>query len=286
MQIYKWKGELLSTLLQIDVESAKNPLEDIEKANIFCKEFENKYSRFISGNFLDKLNSSKTKISIDKECHNMVQFSLYLSEITKWAFDPTIISLLEAYGYDKDYSFEEKNIWDVSVWYKNILLEEEVITLKTNTKIEFGAIGKWYLIDQIAKYLSGYEKYCINFGGDVFTKWAYKVWLEHPQDKILNIGTVLLDWVAIAASTWNKRQEWSFHHLLNPFTKKPVNDIIAVYTQSSTAMRADGFATALFVSGIDNAIQILQSEDDIEWLIIKPDFSYYKSEGFVGNIFN
>lgn len=284
--IYDFQHEFLWTLLKLNIFSDLDPLEDLNLIYSLCASFENKYSRFKTWNFLDKLNSSDDWVDIDNDFYQMMNFSLELSDLSWWYFDPTIISLLEYYGYDKNYSMKTAQTSDILQWYKNIKLNEKKIKLNNWVKVELWWVWKWYLIDQISKVLDKYDKFCIDFGWDIYCKGNYKIWLEHPLEPGIMIWTIDVDNYAVASSSPSKRKYNNFHHLLNPYTAQPVSEIIGVFTQSSNCFRADWFSTTLFVSPLEKSIEILETQFDLEWMIVFKDWSYYKSQWYKWELFS
>jgi FAD:protein FMN transferase len=277
--------ETCGSLLSIEVRSTHDPLPAIEECFSYVRAFDQKYSRFIPGNRLSQINSTSGPHLLDDESYALLQFSLTLAEKTWWAFDPTIIAALERYGYDSNYSFTQRGA--KPMWYKHVTLWDHTITLHDGVQIEFGAIGKWYVLDVLAYILleHGIEHYIIDFGGDIIARGWYDVGLENPFNLEQLIGTITIDGFAIAASNGKKRTFGEFHHLLDAHTGKPVNDIASVYIAAPTWLLADAFSTAVFVSGAEKGKALLADSLDVTGLIVFADGSYWIKEGYVGKVF-
>ena len=108
-QHYVFRHESCGSVLTIDMVSSNDPTQIVQDCFLLCDRFEQRYSRFIPGNWLDVLNATQDKpIELDPEAEMLIRFSLDLAKKTEGRFDPTIIRTLESYGYDKDYSFQRK----------------------------------------------------------------------------------------------------------------------------------------------------------------------------------
>jgi len=274
-----YKKEALWSILEINT----NKEIDIEKIKEIYKIvdcFENKYSRFIKNNYLDKLNSAWT-FYIDKEFKTLYNLCETLFKATQWYFDITIWPILEKLWY-----WFKNNKSDRKIWFENIKILWDEINLNW-TNIEFWSVWKWYLIDKIYDLLKEkHDDLIINFGWDIKI-WKYEktIWLEDPYDIKKIIWSINIKEMAFCSSSWQKRKFWNSHHLINPKNKLPQNDKIAIYLTHKSACIADWFSTALFVTPIEKSLIILEKIEWLEWLIIAKNWEIYKTKGFNVTLF-
>lgn len=226
-----------------------------------------RFSRFNNESELSKLNQSAgKKCSVSKELLELIKFALDLARKTNGYFDPTIIDFLEGYGYNKQYDFSKLNkpglvkkeiqrLLKSRPSFKDIKLDNNThtITLKKGQRIDLGSIGKGYAIDLAYKKLLPLKNFVINAGGDIRVKGVnknqkhWKISLNAPTMKPL--GYIKLKDKAICCSGSWARKVKSFHHLINPKSGDPQNDLKAVFVIANTAMDADAWATAFYILG-------------------------------------
>ena len=267
------------TILTLSLPSGAEKDSVISEAFSYVDEFESKYSRFIPGNLLDTINTNK-RFTLDPEISSLIRLSLKISQITQWYYDITLLPFLENLGY----GIKNHHV-AIDYGYKNIDLQGNKITLKNNVSIELGSCGKGYILDLLYNTLSKrYDDFVIDFGWDMRVSWVKKVFLEDPGDASKMLGSITLDNVSIACSAGNKRKIWKKHHLINPRNSDAPDDKIAVYVTHKLWVFADSFATALFVTPLKLAINILEKTPGLEWLIIATDGKIYKSAGFNCNL--
>jgi len=267
------------TILTLSLPSGAEKDSVISEAFSYVDEFESKYSRFIPGNLLDTINTNK-HFTLDPEISSLIRLSLKISQITQWYYDITLLPFLENLGY----GIKDQHV-AMNYGYKNIDLQGNKITLKNNVSIELGSCGKGYILDLLYNTLSKkYDDFVIDFGWDMRVSWIKKVFLEDPGDASKMLGSITLDNVSIACSAGNKRKIWEKHHLINPRNSDAPDDKIAVYITHKLWVFADSFATALFVTPLKLAINILEKTPGLEGLIIATDGKIYKSAGFDCNL--
>ena len=286
-QHYVFRHESCGSVLTIDMVSSNDPTQLVQDCFLLCDAFEQRYSRFIPWNWLDTINNTQEQsISIDSEAEMLIRFSLELAEKTHGKFDPTIIRTLESYGYDKEYSFQRKA--GGTTWYQHIDLHEHTLILHHGVKLEFGAVGKGYLLDLVAHELisAGYTHFLLDFGGDMIGYGGYEIGLENPFDLSQVIGTINLDGFAIASSNGMKRKVGEFHHLLDPHTGLPVRDIAWVYIAAQTGLIADAYSTAVFVSWAEKGQLLLANTPEISGAIVFSDGSFWQKDGYPGSFFS
>lgn len=282
MNQYQLAKETCWTVLRIDVASSSDATTVLQDCFSYCQQFEQRYSRFIPGNWLDQLNRNK-QAECDEEWLAMIRYALQAANETNGIFDFTIISALEARWYDQAYSMQQSERWPMG--YQNVELVDHTVKLHGNVKIEFGWIGKGWLLDVMAKKCAELESFVIDFGWDIFAKWGHEIGLENPFDLSEIIGTIHVDGFAVAASNGAKRTFKNFHHLLDPVTWNPVRDVAGVFIAASTWLVADTRSTAVFAAGAQRGKQFLQERDDITGMIVYPDGSFWMKEGYPGELY-
>ncbi|MCX6734790.1 MAG: FAD:protein FMN transferase [Candidatus Peregrinibacteria bacterium] len=292
MELVSRECDVLGTKVWINVACEKKQMKLVEKqigkAFFRAKEIEKKYSRFLKGNVLADLNSKVGEwVKVDEETLGLLKFGEDLKKKTDGVFDMSVKGILESWGYDAEYSFEEKGEGKLG----EVKFADDG-KVKISAEIEFGGIGKGYAVDEMAKFLEDFSGLFINAGGDIFAKGLnenseeWKVYFEHPTDPEQVIGFVNVDKAGrgLACTSPSKRKWKNKHHLVNPKTKKPANEMLAVYTQAENCSLADAYATALFVMGYKVAKERLE-DLPIEAMIVDVSGAIYRTEKFCGDLF-
>ena len=289
--ITKYSKEVLGTNFEIILEDKND--EVINLCFLELERIENKFSRFKKKSHLNQINSNlNTWQEIDLEFKYLIEKSLEISSKTKGHFDICLKSTLENLGYDSKYSFKEKKLINSKSKYNQIKkIFQRNIKIKDNKlyireEIEFGGIGKGYALDKLSKILDEklIEKYLINGGGDIVCKTkkiddAWKIHLEHPEDNKKIIGEIKIRNGSIASSSSRVRKWKMNHHLINSKTKTPENSVKSIYVLSKKGIYSDAYATALFTSGFDRAIEI-SKKLNLEIFIISNKNQIYISKNF------
>lgn len=265
----------MNTHISIHIYSSKEKEFVMSKIKDAFSMFEyvvKKYSRFDPSSELSIMNSkSGNETEISSELYMLIKHSLDVAKLSDGAFDPTIIDILEAYGYTAKYDFDklknreilEKEIGEIvkkRPSYKDIILEERnskfYITLKKSQRIDLGGCGKGYAIDLAYEALSGLESYMIDAGGDIRCfglkddKEKWNIGLYNPDDPNKPLGQVELEsGESIACSGSFARKVDYFHHLINPKTGKPEDKHKVCFVTAKNALIADTFATVSYIMG-------------------------------------
>lgn len=282
-----------------ELEIIKN---DIEK-------FEQRFSRFRKDSELSLMNDfGGEKFEASPEMIEMIKKSKETYQETSGIFDPTVLSVLEKLGYDK--SFENiindhepgENFFDVRKiqqdflnrknFYDVKIIEEKFVYKPLELKIDFGGIGKGYIIDKIVEDLKKeYKNFWISAGGDMFLSGrdfnghAWKVGIQNPNDLEKDIKTIEIvgENMSIATSGTAKRkgvkQGFKWHHIIDPRIGLPVeNDILSVTVVASSVIWADVFAKTALILGKKEGIDFIDERDDTECLIIDKNLEIFLSK--------
>lgn len=169
------------------------------------------------------------------------------------------------------------------VGYEKMILDPEARTVQfelEGMRLDLGGIAKGYAIDLAVEAMmhSGALGGMVDIGGDIrcFGRNAKngKEWiigLQNPREETLITKLKLVDY-AVATSgdyrrytqTEGKKQS----HILNPDTAVSVDELISVSIVAPTAMQADALATAVSVMGRVRGLELIESFDGVEALLI------------------
>ncbi len=293
MKIFEQTKELLGTQITITIVKSDGDLQNINLELVSKLAFEEllriekKFSRFLSNSELSETNEKLNEWhEISEEFYTLIQFAVDMRNKSEGAFDVTVQSILDSWGYDENYSFQQKN--DGATGKITLKTPNKLFT---TAKIDLGGLGKGYALERVAKILTSYtQNFCIDAGGDIYAQGlnqegkSWKIFFEDPNNPQLMIGETTIDKKYIACSNPVKRSWNNKHHLVSPSAKMPANNMLAVYTQADSGILADGYATALFVMGFEKAKKLLP-KIKIEAMLISPTGQIHLSKNFKGTLF-
>ncbi len=281
--------EAIGTSWQIDIYQ---PLSGAEKSEILFKIknrieiFDKTYSRFREDSLVMKMSKESGTFLLPEDAEPMLSlyYDLYLK--TDGLFTPLVGDILSDAGYDAKYSLKQKKeLEKPPAWDEAINYQHPSINIKVPVILDFGAGGKGYLIDLVAKVLeeNNISEYCIDAGGDIFHKGKtpIRVGLENPENTKEVVGVYTLQNGSICGSAGNRRAWGSFTHIINPQTLSSPKEILAVWVSSKTALLADALATCLFFV----PARILTDAYKFEYMIVRSDHSMEKSPNFSDEVF-
>lgn len=258
----------------------------VRRAFFECERIEKIYSRFRDESELSKLNCCSGEwVKVSEEFFRLIEFGEQMREKTDGAFDLTVKKILESWGYDKNYSFEESAKAELG----RVELGED-FQVRVFGEIDLGGIGKGFALDKMKDCLNEFENFCINAGGDIFARGhdpegeKWKIFFEHPTDLEEVIGFAEIDDFFAAASSGSKRKWRDKHHLVDTKKGAPAAEMLAVYVQSDSGISADAYATALFVAGYENA-QKIAAENGISAMLVSSGGEIFRTGNFKGELF-
>jgi len=226
----------------------------------------------------------------------VIKQSLYYGDISSGAFDITIKPILNMWK-SKISAGEFPTGQDINetllfVNYSNISINDDTVSFKTEGMcITVDGIAKGYAVDQAVAVLknSGYSSGFVNAGGDGMyfgtkpdgTKW--KVGLRNPEDKSESVVVMEISDMAVATSGNYERyfnESARLSHISDPRTGISSEGLMSATVIASSAMEADTLATAVFVSGPDNGLEIIENTENTECFLITPEGQILTSSGF------
>jgi len=249
-----------------------------------------------------KLNQNGYSDTPSDELLELINLSLYYSELTDGSFDITIQPLLDLWEYNPD---ADKQFWELDestqkpeinkalklVGTDQIIIKDNTISFKEEgTKITLGGIAKGYAVDEALEVLKGMGiKYAlVDAGGDIGTigsKPDNELWdiaLVNPDDTSQSLATFRVSDKAVTTSGNYERYfdpEAKVGHIMDPKTGYSVTGCISVTIIADSCTQADVLATGVFVMGPEDGMRLVDSLDDVECFIVDADRIIHRSSG-------
>lgn len=272
--MFQQTQEILGTSITIFINSPSPSTEiAMETAFLEAKRIEQNYSRFIEQNLLSALNEDiGSWKNVSDEMFFLLQTGKMLEEKTKGSFTLSVKSILESWGYNANYELDTETGGGATGIFE---LDEQKKRVKLSASLELGGVGKGFALDRMQEVLSDFENIFINAGGDIYARGVseenipWKVFLEHPLDYTKVLGEVVLKNGFFAGSSPIRRAWRNRHHLIDARTKEPENTMLATFIKHESGILADGFSTALFSLGYEDAKMLILQEKLSAMLIAK-----------------
>jgi len=278
---------VMSTITTIEVMERDSAETAVDTAFEWFHRIEACCSRFDTASELSQLSSKiGTPVPVSAILYEAVQFAIAVAEETGGAFDPTVGSRMEAAGFNREYrtgrpvqaAFDR----DDSVSYRDVLLDpaQKTITLLKPIILDLGAVAKGLSVDMAARELMPFKDFAIDAGGDLYLGGCnsegrtWSVGIRHPRHDGELIDSIRVSNQAVCTSGDYERGE----HILDPRRANAAGTAVSVTVVAQTAMLADALATAAFVLGPAEGIQLLE-RIGVEGLIISPSLERFETPG-------
>jgi thiamine biosynthesis lipoprotein len=295
IKTFKRTQIILGTIVEIQIQD--NDEKKVEKA--FAKAFaeikriDNLFTTYNENSPVWTINNfNDTIIKVDKEIYNLLVLCDSVTKLSDGAFDVSLDILTRAWGFYSDNpslpsESEIENALKSSGWNKVKLNNNQTITKQKNVALNFGAIAKGYAVDRAIEILKSNDIHSasVNAGGDVkvFGK-QWKIGIQNPREKKEILDIVTLENNSIATSGDYERyfevDGKRYHHILNPKTGYPSTGLQSVSIINKSNTFADALATAVFVLGVEKGLNLIESLDDTEAMIVDENGKIYFSSNF------
>ena len=287
MKNFTIKFEAIGTRWIIDCfNSTASDKEITRKLEDRVEEFDKTYSRFRKDSLVWEISEKAGEYIFPEDSKNFYTNYEKFSKITDSKFTLLIGNVLSQAGYDSNYSLVPGKINKVPDESSIYSWNYPKLTTKKPYILDFGGLGKGYLVDIISNLLkeNDVKSFCVDGGGDMHCfnlKESMRVGLENPKNEKQVIGVVELNNKSLCASSGNRRRWDKYHHIMDPKTLKSPENILATWVISKDTITADGLATSLFLVPVNKLLKYF----DFEYFILYPDFKFDKSNNFSSEIY-
>ncbi len=267
------------------------------------REIENSFSVTLQASDLYKLNNSSedTIEIVNNDFINALTEALRYEQLTDRAFSPRLYKISREWGFTTGaYKIPERDILKKYIEEINaseISVDGNVVSRTPGIMIDFGAIAKGYAADVVVEYLksNNIPKAIINLGGNVYmlgSKDEETGWIVGVNDPFADrlLGTIeLSDACVVTSGNYERYFEQDgkrYHHIIDSATGCPSDSGLASVTIiSADASYADALSTALFVMGVDKAIEFWRNNENFEFVFVTENKEVYYSELLENGVF-
>ncbi|AGI38826.1 hypothetical protein CSTERTH_03600 [Thermoclostridium stercorarium subsp. thermolacticum DSM 2910] len=290
---------LLDTLVEITIYN-KNSQDVMSELFDKIQAFENKFSKYAEDSEISQINNNAgTYVNVSEDTFELIEQSLYFSEISDGLFDISIGPLVDLWGINQENprvpTQREIDLAKEKIGYRNISLNREnmSVSVAEGMSLDTGAIAKGFITDRLVSVLRErkIESALLNLGGNLYlygTKPDGSDWTIGIRDPFGLQGdymaTVSLKDTSIVTSGIYERYFEAdgkrYHHILNPKTGYPEdNELASVSIISPSSTMCDGLSTTCFLLGLGKGMELIESLENAEAIMITRDKKVYLSSG-------
>ncbi len=312
-------GETMGTSYHISYQLPDNADEAAIQASIDerLKQINDSMSTYQSDSTISKFNrlNKNTPIIIDADFSRVLDVSKIVYEQSGGAFDPTVMPLVETWGFGSTMTVErlQSPPTELEIAQAKALVDFESIVKEDNTvsktkdgvELDFSAVAKGYGVDVIADVLrEDYQirNYMVEIGGEISTSGVnnqqqpWQIAIDAPIE-----GSTVSERQTISAIRQPKNTASQMHlatsgnyrnsvifdgkrysHTIDPTTGKPiVGGAPSVTVAADSVALADAWATALTAMPYHKALDVAKAQNLAAMFVVLADD--VKAEGSESN---
>ncbi len=246
------------------------------------------------------LSAGTDSVKLGDDSLHVLREAVRYSQISRGAFNPAVGPLIELWGFAEHPRVpgkeEIERLIDL-VDYRDIIIQEDRARLRQKgQRVDLGGIVKGYAADVAVRIYSKYgiKSAFINLGGNVAVigdkpdgnPWI--IGIQNPRDiPGRYIGTVSVKDASVVTSGDYQRYFEAdgkrYHHILDPQTGYPAQSgLISTTIICESSIQADALSTAVFVMGLDEGMELVESLNGVEGIFVTEGYSVFVSEGLKG----
>ena len=297
--LIQFKGETMGTYYAISyLDSEKRFLK--KEIDGLLKELNQSLSTYIPDSHISRFNKAEAnkEVLVDEQFYQVFQRAKQLYVETEGAFDPTVMPLVNAWGFGYEKIKEKvdaelidslRQLVDFNAVHSKQRDDKKYVVVKTKKglQLDFSAIAKGYGVDRVAQVLDNNKvhNYLVDIGGEVVCKGKNNkgnVWTVGIDKPIETLKTRELH-KAISlhnkgiATSGNYRNFYikdgkKYVHTINPKTGVPqFSNLLSATIIANDCMTADALATACMVMGFKKAKNFVIQRKSIDAMLIYAD---------------
>lgn len=304
-----WSCDLfaMDTVMQLKAFGGKEAQRALAKASDEITKLDRELNVANENSPVSALNRRQADI-VTGDTAEVLEQSLRMAELTGGTFDPTIYPIVRAWGF----TTQKYRVPDASeitellnhVDYGSVSASKDnsglhILFGDEQMEIDTGGIGKGYASEKVYDIMKeeGVTSAVVSLGGNVMTlgkKTDGSSWKVAIEDPFNSGGTEyagviqLTDKYAITSGGYQRYFEEggkTYIHIMDPATGYPVeNDLSSVTIISDSGTEGDALSTALYVMGLDRAMEFWKTTElEFDMILITQDKEIYITENIAGD---
>ena len=272
-RVYKFDQYIFGSKIQIEFTSQSDEVEQIKSTiRQAFERFHHQWHAWEQGGLLSTINQNIAATQptlVSTEVKSLIVDIQKLSKSTDDYFNPAMGKLIDGWGFHKhiiesnpppqaviqNHLTQNPSMADI-VWQGHYLSSKNPYV-----QLDFGGVAKGYAADLISQILKQYQvtSAIINLGGDIKVLGQngsdnWQIGIRNPKQEgqaLLNFE-LCSDESAFTSGTYERFYQFKgqhYHHIINPKTGYPSNELISATVVDNSALRADVAATALIAAG-------------------------------------
>lgn len=276
----------MDTFIQLRIWGEAEPLTAVAD---LIRELDRSFNVHSEGSEIFALNRDKNA-NLSPFAVELLNAAVSYSRTTDGAFDPTVFPVVEQWKEAADaVPVPELK----SVGFENIVITGQVAKLENGASLDLGGIAKGFAAQKSIELLqqAGVETALLSLGGNVQTlgakpdgsKWA--VGIADPDAPSEHAAVVEFEGSMALVTSGGYQRYYEigaerYHHIIDPKTGFPAeNELASVTILAKNGTMADAYSTALFVMGLEQAVDFWRHQTDFEAVFILKDGSLLATEG-------
>jgi len=252
-------------------------------------------SPYISSSEVSVVNkkAAVSPVPVSAELFALLQKSVYFSKQSEGAFDITFSSIGSHYDYRNHQQPSAQTIQQKldTINYHNLLLKNNSVAFaKPGMRIDLGGIAKGHAVDRSIEVLQrcGIQQALVSAGGDTRILGdrrgrSWMIGIQHPRDKTAVALRIPLTDSAMSTSGDYERffisNDERIHHIINPKTGKSAGQSWSATVIGPDATTTDALSTTVFILGAKKGIQLINSLENIDAIVIDSTGVVHYSSG-------
>ncbi len=252
--------------------------------------------------------NSRSSSAVSDETLDIISESLRMSELTDGSFDITVYPIVKAWGFTTGGKYRIPEESEISSLLSHVGMDRFTLSSEEGstegsisfsdpeTMLDTGAITKGYASEKLYRIFDEYgvESAIVSLGGNILAKGRktdgelWHVAVKDPADPDSSYAGIAAveDRFLVTSGGYERYFEDAdgrrYIHIMDPVTGHPVeNDLASVTIVSGNGTEADALSTALFVKGLNGAVDFWKKTEDLDFdmILIDNDGKTYITEG-------
>lgn len=252
-------------------------------------------SLYRSDSQICELNRTGRLVSADSMLLDVLKVAERVSSETSGAFDITVQPLYKLYSEHNERGTrpDEAEIAQVLKrvdWRRVRTSGQSVVLEGEGMEITLNGIAQGFAADVVGKVLQkhGIQHALVDTGevnavGGHAEHENWNIGIKHPREQGGLLALASLNGRCLATSGDYETRfgpGYDFHHLLDPKTGHSPRELSSVSVAAPTALEADALSTAVFLTGMEKGMKLIESMPETDALFVSKSGKVVKTSGF------